>query len=87
VVVVSVAVALDALAAELRRHADTQAIIEAMTTKANEFFFLAAVSIAAYCSSMRRAPHWRLAACGRECCPAAKAAKRRSYLVFVLIDL
>ena len=54
--VVSVGVALDALAAELRRHVDTQAIIEAMTTNANEFFFLAAVSmlpIVAQCGSRR----------------------------------
>lgn len=44
-IVVSVGVALDALDAELRSNADTQAIIEAMTTKANEFFFLAARSM------------------------------------------
>jgi hypothetical protein len=38
---------LDAIAAALTRHAATQAIIEAMTPKAKEFLFLAAVFIAA----------------------------------------
>jgi hypothetical protein len=44
---------LDAIPAELTRHVDTQAIIEAMTPKAKEFFFLPAGSIAAHCNSKR----------------------------------
>jgi hypothetical protein len=38
---------LDATAAELPRHVDTRTTTRAMTPKANEPFFLAAVSIAA----------------------------------------
>jgi hypothetical protein len=39
--------ALDAVAAELKMHVDSQAIASAMTPMAKEFFFLAAVFIAA----------------------------------------
>jgi hypothetical protein len=74
---------LDAVAAELSRHVATQAIIEAMTPKAKEFLFLAAVFIAAIvariasrCSTNLRQPASSMGEAAAAAAPLAACSVR-----------